>query len=63
MTIYIGADYRGFERKNQLLKYLNSTENEVVDVGAYSYHEVTISMIRRLRSRVMCVKIMAVAVF
>lgn len=39
MTIYIGADYRGFERKNQLLKYLNSTENEVVDVGAYSYHE------------------------
>ncbi|MBO7131934.1 RpiB/LacA/LacB family sugar-phosphate isomerase [Candidatus Saccharibacteria bacterium] len=39
MEIYIGADYRGFERKNQLLKYLSTTENEVVDVGAYSYHE------------------------
>jgi len=39
MEIYIGADYRGFERKNQILKFLASTENEVVDVGAYSYHE------------------------
>ena len=39
MTIYIGADYRGFERKNQLLKYLTSSDQGVVDVGAYSYHE------------------------
>lgn len=39
MTIYIGADYRGFERKNQLLGFLADLDNEVVDVGAYSYHE------------------------
>ncbi len=39
MTIYIGADYRGFERKNQLLKFLADLDNDVVDVGAYSYHE------------------------
>lgn len=39
MVIYIGADYRGFERKNQLLKYLVDSEYEVIDVGAYSYHE------------------------
>lgn len=39
MTIYIGADYRGFERKNQLLKFLSGVDNDVVDVGAYSYHE------------------------
>ena len=39
MTIYIGADYRGFERKNQLLKFLAGVDNDVVDVGAYSYHE------------------------
>ena len=39
MKVYIGADYRGFERKNQLLKFLANTDYEVVDVGAYSYDE------------------------
>lgn len=39
MKIFIGADYRGFEKKNLMLKFLSSTDNEVIDVGAYSYHE------------------------
>lgn len=39
MNIYIGADYKGFERKNELVKFLNSKGYEVTDVGAYSYHE------------------------
>lgn len=39
MKIFIGADYKGFERKNQLLKFLATTDYEVVDVGAYSYDE------------------------
>ena len=39
MKVYVGADYRGFERKNQLLKFLTDLDNDVVDVGAYSYHE------------------------
>lgn len=39
MKIFIGADYRGFEKKNQLLKFLNGTGNEIIDVGAYSYDE------------------------
>ena len=39
MKVYIGADYKGFERKNQLLKFLANTDYEVIDVGAYSYDE------------------------
>ena len=39
MKIFIGADYKGFERKNQLLKFLAATDYEVIDVGAYSYDE------------------------
>lgn len=39
MKVFIGADYKGFERKNQLLKFLANTDYEVVDVGAYSYDE------------------------
>ena len=42
MKIYIGADYRGFETKNQILKFFASLENpnyEIVDIGPYSYHE------------------------
>lgn len=39
MKVFIGADYKGFERKNQLLKFLATTDYEVVDVGAYSYDE------------------------
>lgn len=39
MKVYIGADYKGFERKSQLLKYFAGTDYEVIDVGAYSYDE------------------------
>lgn len=39
MRIYIGADYKGFERKKELLRFLAGTDYEVIDVGAYSYDE------------------------
>ena len=39
MDIYIGADYRGFKKKNELVKFLTSEKYNVTDVGAYSYHE------------------------
>lgn len=39
MKVYIGADYKGFERKKQILKFLATTDYEVIDVGAYSYDE------------------------
>ena len=39
MRVYIVADYKGFERKKQLLKFLAGTDFEVIDVGAYSYDE------------------------
>ena len=37
--IYIGADYRGFEAKNELVKVLAEIGYEVMDVGAYKYEE------------------------
>ena len=39
MQIFIGADYRGLELKNQLLEFLNANGNEVTDEGAYEYKE------------------------
>ena len=39
MEIFVGADYRGFEKKKELLKFLATKDYEVTDVGAYSYHE------------------------
>ncbi len=39
MRIFVGADYRGFEKKKALLKFLTTKNYEVMDVGAYSYHE------------------------
>ena len=39
MTIYLGADYRGFERKNSLKEFLVHKGYEVVDEGAYAYNE------------------------
>lgn len=38
MEIYIGSDYRGFERKSQLIQFLASRGDEVTDEGAYEYH-------------------------
>lgn len=40
MELFVGADYRGFEKKKEVLKFLaKKEEDEVTDVGAYSYHE------------------------
>ena len=39
MKIFVGADYRGFERKGQLIKYLMELGYEVEDKGAYEYRE------------------------
>ncbi len=39
MQLFVGADYKGFEKKKELLKFLASKNYETTDVGAYSYHE------------------------
>ena len=39
MEIFVGADYRGFERKAELLRFLAGQNHEVVDEGAYEYSE------------------------
>lgn len=39
MKVYLGADYRGLESKNQLRDYLLSCNYEVIDDGAYEYNE------------------------
>ena len=39
MRIYIGADYRGFEKKNHLLEFLAAEGHDVTDKGAYEYNE------------------------
>ena len=39
MEVYIGSDYRGFERKQALLKFLAEKNYNATDEGAYEYHE------------------------
>ena len=39
MEIYIGADYRGLERKNHLLGFLAQRGDDVTDEGAFTYNE------------------------
>lgn len=39
MKVYIGADYRGLERKTQLIKFLERTGAKVVDEGDFEYRE------------------------
>ena len=36
MKIFVGADYRGFEKKNTLLKMLADSGYEPIDLGAYN---------------------------
>lgn len=36
MKIYVGADYRGLERKQELLKFLAGLDAEVMDLGTYA---------------------------
>ena len=35
MRVFVGADYRGFELKEAVLRYLAETEHEVTDNGCY----------------------------
>ena len=37
MTIFIGADHRGFELKNKLIEYLQGKNIRVEDMGNYQY--------------------------
>ena len=39
MKVYIGADYRGFELKSQLIDFLANNGYEVTDEGAYEIAE------------------------
>ena len=39
MTVFVGADYRGFERKKSLLPFLTEKGYVVSDKGAYEYTE------------------------
>ena len=39
MKIFIGADHRGFEKKNNMVKFLRQQGYEVYDQGAYEYDE------------------------
>ena len=39
MNIYIGADYRGFEKKQRVLDFLADEKCDVTDEGAYAYNE------------------------
>lgn len=38
MTIFIGADHRGFEMKNRLIEYLQEKNIRVEDLGAYEHN-------------------------
>src|SRR3989338_3291969 len=37
MTIFIGADHRGFELKNKLIEYIQEKNIRVEDLGAYEH--------------------------
>ena len=39
MEVFVGADYRGFELKNELLKFLVENDYSTTDEGIYEYVE------------------------
>lgn len=39
MNIYVGSDYRGFEKKKVLMEQLSGLDCDVDDLGAYEYNE------------------------
>ncbi len=39
MTVFTGADHRGFELKNKLVEYLQSKNIRVEDLGAYEFNK------------------------
>ena len=40
MTIFIGADHRGYQLKDQLIEYLQSKNIRIEDLGNYEYDAV-----------------------
>lgn len=38
MTIFIGADHRGFNLKNEIIEYLHEKDIRIEDLGAYDYN-------------------------
>ena len=39
MEVFVGADYRGFEKKQAILEWLAGEQYDVFDDGAYEYNE------------------------
>ncbi|MBQ7202234.1 RpiB/LacA/LacB family sugar-phosphate isomerase [Candidatus Saccharibacteria bacterium] len=39
MDIFVGADYRGFEKKQHIVWFLKNAGYNVIDEGAYEYNE------------------------
>ena len=39
MELFVGSDYRGFERKAELLRFLVAKNYNVIDEGPYEYNE------------------------
>ena len=39
MKIYVGADYKGFEKKETIVGFLSDSGQNVQDMGAYEYRE------------------------
>lgn len=38
MTIFIGADHRGYNLKNEIIEYLHEKDIRIEDLGAYDYN-------------------------
>lgn len=54
MQIYVGADYRGYQAKQSLLKFLAKTDYEVTDLGTYEdsendFNDSAIAVAKRVR--------------
>lgn len=55
MKIYVGSDYRGFELKQTVLKFLATGEDEVFDLGTYDpaaqedYNDAAIAVAKKVR--------------
>ena len=39
MKVFVGSDYRGFEKKQALLEFLSKMDFEIDDLGPYEYNE------------------------
>ncbi|MDR3298092.1 MAG: RpiB/LacA/LacB family sugar-phosphate isomerase [Candidatus Nomurabacteria bacterium] len=54
MRIYLGADHRGFELKNEIVGWLKATQKDYVDLGAFEllpeddYNDYTKSVVQEI---------------